>query len=819
MKASRRVVVIFVAGLAAALSAPALYWLWHPSQEPLPPAERRNPGTPAAPATPAVGRRLEHPIALIGLDGADWQIIDPLLRAGRMPGMARLRSRSAWGHMRSSEPILSPLLWTTAVTGKPPDEHGIIDFLVPDPATGRKTPITSASRRTRALWNIFTEAGLSSDFIAWWASWPAEKVSGRMVSDRVAYSLFKVDEAGRGLTWPESLWDTLREDVRPDSEIGYEQVARFLDVTREEFDAARERARREPVAAYKEPINHLTRILSATQSYHRIALRLLRDGQPDLFGVYYQGIDEVCHRFAHDMPPKMAMVSEDDYRRYHRAVEEFYVYQDGLLSELLDALDPGTTVIVMSDHGFQNGPSRPTDGPADIEGKPGKWHRLYGIVMVAGEGIGPGRLDTATLLDITPTVLALAGLPLADDMKGHPLVEMVGRTAAKGGVARIATYERDVPGGAAPRGPAAGAPIASAADEELLRNLASLGYIGGGGAEPSSKEASFGAPLPETVTAHTNMASLLTQKADLAGAEKELRRALDLAPSYFPALMGLSQVLVRQGRVEDALLATRQAVATSPDAESGAYLQLALLAVRAGQSEQAANFLTALARRRPKASGIPAALGVLQMSAGAPAAAESRFREALAMDPASTDAMGRLFQLYRESGREAELEPLVRRGLAINERSVMHHNWLGLIHQRRGDPAAAEKELRRALELAPDFAGTMANLGSLYARTGRLEEAAAILERAVRIEPANLEARVNLGGALAKLGRLEEAIDSLREARKLGLRSPELLNALGLAYAQKGLKREAIETLEESLTLSPHQPAVESLLSELRPPA
>lgn len=189
------------------------------------------------------------------------------------------------------------------------------------------------------------------------------------------------------------------------------------------------------------------------------------------------------------------------------------------------------------------------------------------------------------------------------------------------------------------------------------------------------------------------------------------------------------------------------------------------------------------------------------------------------MDPGSPDAMVRLFNHYRARGREAAVEVEVRAGLAINEQSIYHHNWLGLIHMRRGDVPAAEAEFERALQLAPDFGGTMANLGSLYGRAGRLEKAVEILARAVRIEPGNLEARVNLGAALAKLGRLDEAIACLVEARRMGLGTPELLNAMGLAYAQSGRTGEAIEALEESITLKPDQPAVSSLLSELRNPA
>ncbi len=783
--------------------------------------------TGAPPAASPPGRRLRSPILLVGLDGADWQLIDPLIERGRLPRLARLKAASIRGHLRSYEPILSPLLWTTAATGKSPDEHGILDFLVPDAATGRRVPISSRQRRVKALWNMFSERDLASDVVAWWASWPAEPIRGRVVSDRVAYSLFHVEaaRAGSSLTWPEDLMQELGMPVVPDAAVDYAAIARFLDVSREEFDASRRRATADPQGAYKEPINHLTKILASTRTYHQAALALLGRGQADLTMVYYQGIDEVGHRFMHFAAPKMAMVSEPDFRRYRRAVEEFYVYQDELLGELLDRASPESTVLVMSDHGFQNGSSRPTDGPADIEGKPGRWHRLYGMILIAGPGIAPGRLDTATLYDVAPTVLSLAGLPLAADMKGSPLL----RRPADGDLLGIASYEA-APGAVVVEPARAGGAAISEADEELLRNLASLGYIGpasaataegaDGGAGPMGRAAAAETDAPpETVTAHTNLAAVLIQKGDLAGAEAELRRALQMQPAYFPAMISLAQALVRQGRVEEALETTGRALRSADRPQAGAYVQLALLAVRAGRPVQAESLLRQLAGLRPEEAGIPAALGALAAEAGDSPGAERHLRAALAIDPACAEAMARLFQIRREAGREAELEPEVRRALQTNERSVLHHNWLGLILSARGRTAEAEASFRRALDLAPDFGGTMVNLGSLYGRQGRLEEAAAVLSRAVRIEPKNSQARVNLGAALAKVGRLDEAIASLEEARRLGLRSTELLNAVGLAYAERGRMREAIQALSESLALAPDQPQVKSLLAELRAPS
>ena len=109
---------------------------------------------------------------MVGLDGADWQLIDPWIREGKLPTLAKLKAHSAWANLKSMQPILSPLLWTTVATGRSPEEHGIVDFLVKDAATGQKVPISSRFRRVQALWNIFSEMGRKVDVVAWWASWP-----------------------------------------------------------------------------------------------------------------------------------------------------------------------------------------------------------------------------------------------------------------------------------------------------------------------------------------------------------------------------------------------------------------------------------------------------------------------------------------------------------------------------------------------------------------------------------------------------------------------------------------------------------------------
>src|SRR5688572_33217986 len=58
-------------------------------------------------------------VLLVGIDGASFRVLDPLLAAGRLPAFASLRERGASGVLRSENPMISPALWTTIATGRP----------------------------------------------------------------------------------------------------------------------------------------------------------------------------------------------------------------------------------------------------------------------------------------------------------------------------------------------------------------------------------------------------------------------------------------------------------------------------------------------------------------------------------------------------------------------------------------------------------------------------------------------------------------------------------------------------------------------------
>src|SRR6516165_7545109 len=127
--------------------------------------------------------RLTQKVLLVGWDAADWQVIRPLMRTGKMPHLQRLVETGVRGNLTTLAPILSPLLWTTIATGKRADKHGILGFVEPDPASGGIRPVASTSRKCKTIWNILTQEGLRTHVVGWFASHPAEPINGVNVSN------------------------------------------------------------------------------------------------------------------------------------------------------------------------------------------------------------------------------------------------------------------------------------------------------------------------------------------------------------------------------------------------------------------------------------------------------------------------------------------------------------------------------------------------------------------------------------------------------------------------------------------------------------
>lgn len=618
-------------------------------------------------------------VLLIGWDAADWQMIDPLIERGEMPHMQRFLEGGVRGNIATLSPPLSPMLWTSIATGKTADKHGILGFAEPDGTSGRSRPVTSAGRTCKALWNILTDHGRPSGAINWYASHPCEHINGFVVSDRFAHPVGPLDEREPMLGWPTvpgSVWP--EEDLAPlaatrvhPQMITHEQVLEFIPGAAGDESAGWEKVR------------ELRVLLAHCATVHNAATACLADRDWDFCGVYYDAIDRFAHAFMEFHPPKMAHVTEKDFALYRGVMEACYRLHDLMLGRLMNLVDDETAVIIVSDHGFHCGATRPRGTSGITDGRPAAWHRPYGVVAMRGPGIKRGEpIYGATLLDIAPTVLTMLGLPPARDMDGIPLTQIwhEPRLCAQ----RVETYETGEPAGAHER------PVSQAdTDEQIMRQLRQLGYLGADDAQSVSADRA------------KNLGVVYLSTGRSRQALEQFQRVLEIRPGSERMTLMIAMCLMNLGRLAEARELIGRGSAPGGELDAGRLQLLATLSARQGDHAQALTRLQAARANDPSLVGIDTRLGRAHARLGDWACAEDAYERALAIDPDDADALDGLGVVYQRTGRPQEAVLAHTRSIALLRNNARAHTNLGDALMRAGRRAWAVEAFSEAARIAP----------------------------------------------------------------------------------------------------------------------
>lgn len=401
-------------------------------------------------------------LLLIGWDAADWKVIDALMAEGKMPALQRMIQQGTSGNLRTLQPPLSPMLWTSIATGKRPFKHGIYGFTEPTPKGDAVQPITNISRTSKAIWNILNQNDHRSVVVGWWPSHPAEPIRGTMVSD-----MFHKAPAKPGAPWPLKANCVHPQELL--SEIGDLRV-HPLELTAEDIlpfvpDGA------EIDQTIDGRVASIMKITAECSTVHATATHLLQEKEWDFSAVYYDAIDHYCHGFMKFRPPQQNNVSDHDFKMYRNVVDMGYMFHDMMLQQLLDIAGDETTVMLISDHGFHSDHLRPEALPNEPAG-PAKEHRDYGIFVATGPDIKAGhQIEGANLLDITPTILTCYGLPTGEDMDGRVLEDIF---TNQPNTAAIESWEH-VEGDSGEHPP--GFNISAEESQAAIEQLVALGYI------------------------------------------------------------------------------------------------------------------------------------------------------------------------------------------------------------------------------------------------------------------------------------------------------------------------------------------------------
>jgi len=246
-------------------------------------------------------------VALLGIDGATWRIVKPLVKKGKLPGFARVMKEGAHGTLRSTTPPVSPAAWTTIFTGVGPGRHNIFNFVRRKKDSYFVTPVSSRDRTFDPIWKTLTDNGVRGVFLNIPFAYPPDRVNGVMTTG------LGTPSRDSEFTHPPSL----RKDILKrfaDFDVDFNEDTILLGTS-------------------KDPRGEIERV---SRAQVETAKYLWRSQEWDIFATVFRSTDVIQHYYL-----------DDD-----EAIAECYALLDGFISWAADRLGDDTVMILVSDHGF-----------------------------------------------------------------------------------------------------------------------------------------------------------------------------------------------------------------------------------------------------------------------------------------------------------------------------------------------------------------------------------------------------------------------------------------------------------------------------------
>ena len=240
------------------------------------------------------------------------------------------------------------------------------------------------------------------------------------------------------------------------------------------------------------------------------------------------------------------------------------------------------------------------------------------------------------------------------------------------------------------------------------------------------------------------------------------RDTLAKNPAAWMAHNNLSDILIQQGKIEEAIWHLEQALRLKPDTVQHSNLGFAL--AQAGRVTEAIGHYEQALRLKPDYAAAHSNLGLALARMGKTQKAMEHYEQALRIQPDFAEVHCNLGVALAQAGRVGEAIGHYEQALRIQPDSVEAHSNLGLALARVGKTQKAMEHYEQALRIKPDLAEAHYNLGITLLQLGRLQEAMGHLEQTLRIKPDFAEAHNNLGNALEQTGKVREAIGHYEQA-------------------------------------------------------
>jgi len=264
--------------------------------------------------------RERYRLILLGLDGATFRLLHRLVRKGWMPNLGEALARGAHGPLTSVIPPYSAPAWVSFATGQNPGRHGVPDFWLRDESGGRR-PVSSKCVRAPTLWAVLSGYGRRVAVINVPVTYPPQPVNGLLISGMMTPS----EDAE--YTYPAELKRQLGDPAGAYAANPHANAHRSADFLKRTARWVRQR-----------------------EGVHR---RLWEQEKWDCFINVVQAPDPIQHLFWHVLDSNHPNYNERESVKFEPLLEACYRAVDEVIGHRLRQVDERTTLVVVSDHGFE----------------------------------------------------------------------------------------------------------------------------------------------------------------------------------------------------------------------------------------------------------------------------------------------------------------------------------------------------------------------------------------------------------------------------------------------------------------------------------
>jgi len=263
-------------------------------------------------------------VLLIGWDGADWRILDPLLERGDLPNLQALIDRGQRAVLRSTIPTHSWAAWPSFLTGVEPADHGVYDILETVPGTHKQYPVTYRSIKVRTFVEDLSAAGKVGVYTDVPLMFPPPTIDGKILAGGVL-------PKGRTYAQPADLPETL-------AKAGVPWVINGMSWT-----------------TYRNrPEAYLDEVLEVTGKRIRACEWLMDNTDWDLMTSVWVSVDRTQHCLSNYIGPDHPDYARNKDTHLAGRVRDVFKQLDDAIGSFVSRTREDDILLFISDHGFQS---------------------------------------------------------------------------------------------------------------------------------------------------------------------------------------------------------------------------------------------------------------------------------------------------------------------------------------------------------------------------------------------------------------------------------------------------------------------------------